>query len=76
MCLVEHACRGLASHESRPRARVEHLQGYLAHKKHPPPRTLQSDYTSGPTVVLGVGLFLMSEVPLNMYIGSNHNLED
>ena len=31
-------------------------QGYLAHKKHPPPRTLQWSY--------GGELFLMSEVPL------------
>jgi len=31
------------------------LQGYLAHKKHPPPRTLQWDYTYGPIAVLGGG---------------------
>ena len=30
-----------------------HLQGYLAHKKNAPTRTLQKDYTQGPTVVLG-----------------------
>ena len=40
------------------------LQGYLAHKKHPPPRTLQWDYTYGPMVILGGVLFLMSEVLL------------
>ena len=40
------------------------IQGYLAHKKPHPPRTLQSAYISGPLVVLGGGLFLMSEVPL------------
>jgi len=31
------------------------LQGYLAHKKHPPPRTLQKDYNQGHMVVLGRG---------------------
>ena len=31
------------------------VQGYLAHKKHLPPRILQEDYTRGPTVVLGGG---------------------
>ena len=31
------------------------LQGYLAHKKLPPRRTLQQDYTWGPMVVLGEG---------------------
>ena len=35
------------------------LQGYLAHKKHPPARTLQWDYTWGSMVVLeGGGGFL------------------
>ena len=43
----------------------QNLQVYLAHKKHPPPRTLQKDYTWGPMVVLGGGgLFVVSEVPL------------
>jgi len=31
------------------------VQGYLANKEHPPPRTLQQDYTWGPLVVLGGG---------------------
>ena len=31
------------------------LQGYLAHKKERPPRTLQQDYVWGPTVVQGGG---------------------
>ena len=31
------------------------VQGYLAHKKRPPPRTLQKAYAQGPTVVLGGG---------------------
>ena len=31
------------------------LQGYLANKKHPPPRTLQWDFTKGHVVVLGRG---------------------
>ena len=29
------------------------LQGYLAHKKQRPPRTLQQDYAEGPALVLG-----------------------
>ena len=33
------------------------LQGYLTHKKQPPPRTLQWDYTRGRMVVLGGGCF-------------------
>ena len=37
---------------------------YLAHKKHPPRRTLQEYFAEGPTVVLGRWLFLRSEVPL------------
>ena len=45
-------------------ARNPGLQGYLAHKQPPPPRTLQQDYAEGPTEVLGGGCFLMSEVPL------------
>ena len=32
-----------------------HLQGYLAHERYPPPRTLQQDYAQGPLVVLGGG---------------------
>ena len=44
------------------------LQGYLAHKKLHPPRTLQQEYAEGPMVVLGGGGFVMSEVPL--YPGS------
>ena len=40
------------------------LQGYLAHTKHPPPRILRQDFTYGPMVILGGGLFLMSEAPL------------
>ena len=44
-----------------------HNQGYR-HKKHPPPRTLQQDYTWGRVVVLGGGgLFLMREVPLSLH---------
>ena len=40
------------------------LQGYLAHKKLHPARTIQQAYASGPMVVLGGWAFLMSEVPL------------
>ena len=31
------------------------VQGYLAHKKHPPPRTLQYDYVYGPLLALRRG---------------------
>ena len=31
------------------------IPGYLGHKKHHPPRTLQKDYTWGPMVVPGRG---------------------
>ena len=31
------------------------LQGYLAHQKQPPPRTLQQDYVWGHMVALGGG---------------------
>ena len=34
---------------------VSVLQGYLAYKKRPPPRTLQQAYSRGPTVVLWKG---------------------
>ena len=40
------------------------LQGYLAHKKQRPPKTLQQEYAQGPTVVLRERKFLMSELPL------------
>jgi len=40
------------------------LQGFLAHKKQRLTRTLHKDHAQRPLVVLGEGLFLMSEVPL------------
>jgi len=40
------------------------LQGYLAHKKLPRPRTLQQAQAWGPPVLLRGGQLLMSEVPL------------
>ena len=40
------------------------LQGYLAHKKLSPPRTLQQAYLDPYGGPRGGGLFLMSEVPL------------
>ena len=43
---------------------TEGLQGYLVHKKHPPPRSLPWAYAQGPTVALGGGMIRMSEVPL------------
>ena len=39
-------------------------EGYLAHKKMPPPRTLQKAYAKGPMVVLRRWRFLMNEIPL------------
>jgi len=47
------------------------LQGCLAHKKPPHPRTLQWDYAYAPVVVLGGALFLMSEVPLHCIVESS-----
>ena len=40
------------------------LQGYLAHRKRPPRRTLQYDHPEGPVVALGEKPFFMMEVPL------------
>jgi hypothetical protein len=37
------------------------VQGYIAHKKHPPPRTLQQDYL-GSYGVLEWWLVLLSEI--------------
>ena len=39
------------------------FQGYIAHKKQQLPRTLHYDYAYGPMVVIGVWLFILSEVP-------------
>ena len=39
-------------------ARRVQLQGYLARKKTPPPRTLQEPYAQGPRVVLWGGALL------------------
>jgi hypothetical protein len=50
----------------QPKRFASALQGYLAHKKAPPPRTLQHAHASGPMLVLGGGRFLMSEVPLHV----------
>ena len=47
-----------------PAISAAEVQGHLAHKKVPPPRTLHQAYAQGPVVVLGEGLFLVSEVPL------------
>ena len=35
----------VASGVMLPAGKPQTLKGYLAHKKHPPPRTLQNDYT-------------------------------
>ena len=58
----EHFRRCL-QHAGRGRGALD-VQGYLAHKKLPPPRTLQWADAYGPRAVLGGGQFLMSEVPL------------
>ena len=39
------------------------LQGYLAHKKQPPPRTLQQDHAEGPMGVLGGRAFSYERGP-------------
>ena len=39
------------------------VQGYLAHQKERPPRTLHLDFAGGPMEFLEGGWFLMSEVP-------------
>ena len=39
------------------------VQGYLNHKKHPPPRTLQKPYASGPMMILGGWVFPVNEIP-------------
>ena len=44
-----------------PSKALSSLQGYLAHKKAPPPRTLQD-----PMVVVGGGRFLKTEIPLQV----------
>ena len=50
----------------------EVVQGYLAHKKQPPRRTLQYPYAQGPMVVLEGWVFLVSEVPLQgVWCGAN-----
>ena len=38
------------------KGRYSTLQGYFAHKKQPPPRTLQQAYAYGPMAVLGRGV--------------------
>ena len=48
----------------RSNGEIDKYQGYLAHKKPPPPRTLQEDYALGPLGALGGGRLLKSEVPL------------
>ena len=46
----------LQGHAQRQSSAGRPIQGYLAHKKYPPPRTLWEDYTWGPmVVVLGGG---------------------
>jgi len=48
--------RDLTSTEAQvPACRHVLIQGYLAHKKQRPPRTLPYEYTQGPMVVLGGG---------------------
>ena len=49
--------RGTPAEASLKRFTRNLLQGYLAHKKLPPPRTRQQDYAQRPTVALGGGSF-------------------
>jgi len=48
----------------------------LAHKKHPPRRTLKQEYTPGPMVIPGGVLFLLSEIPLYASGFRHHFLEE
>ena len=57
------------------------VQGYLAHKNLPPPRTLRQAYAYGPMVVLGGGGAFSYErgtpVPLYPLVAcSNRNLQE
>ena len=45
--------RGKAQRGTAPRG--TNVQGYVAHKKQPPPRTARSDYVEGHMVALGRG---------------------
>ena len=44
------------------------LQGYLADKKHPLPRTLREEHINGPMMILVGWKLPMSEVPLYGYV--------
>ena len=63
-CALSKSSMPNASPLPLPSSPLPHLQGYLAHKKHPPRRNLQQPYDWGPTVALGGGEGFMSEVPL------------
>jgi hypothetical protein len=57
---IADAVLGQAAHGLRwPNAAGK--QGYLAHKKVPPPRTLQQDYAKGPTGAYGGGAVFLSD---------------
>ena len=66
---MRYSCtRPELSHGAARRA-VVRIQGYLAHKKQPLPRTLQEAHAEGLMVFLSrlmprAGLFLISEAPL------------
>ena len=73
MSKVTDKLRALGPHAQKTRCPVQErsvsrssdpVQGYLAHKKPPPRRTLQYAYAYGLLVVLGGWRFLMSEIPL------------
>ena len=43
------------------------LQGYFAHKRHPPPENLQQDYAQGHMAILGGGgCFLWARYPCTL----------
>ena len=52
--------------------RADSVQGYLAHKKQPPRRTLQYPYGQGPRVILDGWAFLMNDVPLHRAHPARH----
>ena len=52
------------------------MQGYLAHMKQCPHRTLQYPFAEGPMEILGGRVFLMSEVPMYVTISQNNGETD
>ena len=57
---------GLSQNLKDLKDRTRQLQGFLAHEKKLPHRTLKGDYVWGQKVPLGRGVLLMSEVPMHL----------